>query len=596
MCARCPCTARLTGPTGQETTRTCTVLYPGIRVQGPRQLHVYDGCSADTLYRWYPTKGRYGGTKVQPTFDLGSRRCARFSVENHNSVSSPLFFREMHQFTAFSSPAPLSSVRHRNSLSSRPRAVTLWRPVRRRRVRACAGDVANPTAVSSQKLPTVAVVGRPNVGKSTLVNRLTHSFRGGAIVEDVVGITRDRMYRPTEWAGYNFRVVDTGGLVFDDQSTFLPEIRSQAMIAIEEAAAVILCVDGQAGVNPLDIDLAAFLRKSAPNVPVFVAVNKCESHQGYGMAIDFWELGLGEPIPVSAIHGSGTGDLLDSVVTAIPKVDVATEEDIVNVAIVGRPNVGKSSLLNLLAGAQRAIVSEVPGTTRDAVDEVITAHGKKYRLIDTAGIRRKTNVSFGTEFFMINRAFKAIRRADVVLLMLDVTESSEQDRKIADRIVDEGKACVVLANKWDLVPDKDNSTYKKSTQAVQERTVSISWAPIELISVLEKKRVSKVISLIDDALEQHRRRVSTAVLNDVLRDAVEWHKPPTTRAAKQGRIYYCTQVASRPPTIAMFVNDPQLFHDNYRRYMMGQFRKALGFFGTPVRLVWRGKARAPSLG
>ncbi|CAN8062019.1 unnamed protein product [Agarophyton chilense] len=404
------------------------------------------------------------------------------------------------------------------------------------------------------------------------------------------------MYRPTEWGGYHFRVVDTGGLVFDDQSTFLPEIRSQAMIAIEEAAAVVLCVDGQAGLNPLDIDLADFLRKSASNVPVFVAVNKCESHHGSVMAIDFWELGLGEPIPVSAIHGSGTGDLLDSVVAAIPKVDVVAEDEVINVAIVGRPNVGKSSLLNLLTGSERAIVSEVPGTTRDAVDEVITVHSKKYRLIDTAGIRRKTNVSFGTEFFMINRAFKAIRRADVVLLMLDVTESSEQDRKIADRIVDEGKACVVLANKWDLVPDKDNSIYKKATEAVQERTVSISWAPIELISVLEKKRVSKVISLVDEALEQHRRRVSTAVLNEVLRDAVEWHKPPSTRAAKQGRIYYCTQVASRPPTIAMFVNDPRLFHDNYRRYMMGQFRKALGFFGTPVRLVWRGKARAPTLG
>ncbi|PXF45841.1 GTPase Der [Gracilariopsis chorda] len=493
---------------------------------------------------------------------------------------------------AFTAPTPLSSPARPRALICAPRANPLCNTPRLRRVRASAAQ--STPAIPLQKLPTVAVVGRPNVGKSTLVNRLTHSFSAGAIVEDVVGITRDRTYRPTEWAGYHFRIVDTGGLVFDDQSTFLPEIRAQALLAIQEASAVILCVDGQAGLNPLDIELASFLRKSTAHVPVFIAVNKCESHHGTSMAFDFWQLGLGEPVPVSAIHGSGTGDLLDLVVEKLPKVEAIADDGIINVAIVGRPNVGKSSLLNLLAGSERAIVSEVPGTTRDAIDEIVTVHGNKYRLIDTAGIRRKTNVSFGTEFFMINRAFKAIRRADVVLLMLDVCEESEQDRKIADRIVDEGKACVVLANKWDLVPDKDNSTYMKAIEAVQERTVSISWAPVELISVLEKKRVTRIISLVDKALEQHQRRVSTSVLNDVLREAVEWHKPPSTKAAKQGRIYYCTQVASRPPTIAMFVNDPRLFHDNYRRYMLGQFRKALGFFGTPVRLVWRGKARAPS--
>eukprot|EP00177_Eucheuma_denticulatum_P007375 GFKZ01013420.1.p1 GENE.GFKZ01013420.1~~GFKZ01013420.1.p1 ORF type:complete len:568 (+),score=65.58 GFKZ01013420.1:127-1704(+) len=443
------------------------------------------------------------------------------------------------------------------------------------------------------KLPVVAVVGRPNVGKSTLVNRLVGAFRDGAIVENVIGITRDRTYRASTWNGYTFQIVDTGGLVFDDQSTFLPEIRAQALVAIQQASAVIFCVDGQAGVNPLDEDLATFLRREASQVPVLIAVNKCESEAGHIMTSDFWALGLGEPYPVSAIHGSGTGDLLDSLVQKIPLVHGEIEEDVVNVAIVGRPNVGKSSLLNLLAGQERAIVSEIPGTTRDAIDEMITVSGKKYRLIDTAGIRRKSSVKYGTEFFMVNRAFKAIRRADVVLLLMDVTEGSEQDRKIADRIADEGKGCVVLANKWDLVPSKDNRSYKNAMDNIRERAVSIPWAPVELISVTEKKRVARIIGMVDQALEQHRRRVSTATLNEVLREAVEWHKPPSTRAGKQGRIYYCTQVSTRPPTIAMFVNDPKLFRDNYRRYIVTQFRKSLGFVGTPLRVVWRGKARPP---
>lgn len=454
---------------------------------------------------------------------------------------------------------------------------------------------SEPKNLPTTKLPIVAVVGRPNVGKSTLVNRLAGAFRDGAIVENVVGITRDRTYRAATWNGYSFQVVDTGGLVFDDQSTFLPEIRAQAFIAIREAAAVVLCVDGKEGLNPLDKELASFLRREASKAPVLVAVNKCESDAGLSQAAEFWSLGLGEPFPVSAIHGSGTGDLLDRVVEGIPMVTGELEEDVVNVAIVGRPNVGKSSLLNVMTGEERAIVSEIPGTTRDAVDEIITVHGRRYRLIDTAGIRRKTNVGFGTEFFMINRAFKAIRRADVVLLMLDVSEASEQDRKIADRIADEGKGCIVLANKWDLVTEKNNRSYKNTIDEVRERTVCIPWAPVELVSVLEKKRIGKIISLVEEALEQHRRRASTAVLNDVLREAVEWHKPPATRAAKQGRIYYCTQVASRPPTIALFVNDPRLFHENYRRFMEGQFRKALGFKGTPIRLVWRGKSKPPAL-
>lgn len=492
---------------------------------------------------------------------------------------------------------------------------------------------------AGRKRPVVAIVGRPNVGKSTLVNRLAGTFRSGSIVADVVGVTRDRTYRRSDWNGASFSLVDTGGLVFDDQSTYLPEIRAQALIAIREASVVVLVVDGMAGVNALDLDLARFLRrevvagkkkikKGGFDTKVLVAVNKCESvDSGRLQAADFWALGLGEPYPVSAIHGSGTGDLLDDIVNAFPHQNVVDydyddDDGIINVAIVGRPNVGKSSLLNMLAGEQRAIVSSEPGTTRDAVDEEIVRtvpftdddetlnidkdgneehvelddkgrRIRRYRLIDTAGIRRKGSVEFGTEFFMINRSFRAIRRADVVLLLLDVTESSEQDRKIADRVRDEGKACIVVANKWDLIPSKTNRSYNTTLDDVRARAVAVSFAPVELVSVLTGQRVSRLLDMADSAVKEHRRRVSTATLNDVLRDAVEWHRPPASRQGKQGKLYYCTQVGVKPPTIAVFVNDPRLFSDNYRRYMEGQFRKALGFVGTPLRLVWRGKARAP---
>ncbi|GAB0494267.1 hypothetical protein MMPV_005559 [Pyropia vietnamensis] len=448
-------------------------------------------------------------------------------------------------------------------------------------------------------LPVVAVIGRPNVGKSTLVNRLAGSFRAGAIVDDVVGITRDRTYRAAEWAGVHYQLVDTGGLVFDDAEglVFLPEIRAQARVALGEAAAVLVVVDGQAGWNPLDADIVRFLRTEFPQLPVTLAVNKCESDKAaVTQAAEFWSLGIGEPWPVSGIHGSGTGDMLDALIEELPRVplDDVGNDGTINVAIVGRPNVGKSTLLNVLTNSDRAIVSDVPGTTRDAIDETITIAGQKYKLIDTAGIRRKTAVSFGTEFFMINRAFRAIRRADCVLLVVDVAEgATDQDRKIAERIIDEGKACVILANKWDMVGEKNNRSYKEAVLLTREKLAVIPWAQVELVSALERQRTQRVISMVDAAVEQHRRRVSTATLNEVLRDAIEWHRPPSTKQARQGRVYYCTQVSVQPPTVAMFVNDPRLFSDNYRRYMESTFRKALGFEGSPLRLLWRGKARAP---
>jgi GTP-binding protein len=350
----------------------------------------------------------------------------------------------------------------------------------------------------------------------------------------------------------------------------------------------IFVVDGQSGPTASDREIADWLRQQS--VPVLLAVNKCESvEQGTIQAAQFWELGLGEPYPISGIHGSGTGELLDQLITYLPPVNSLPEIEETKVAIIGRPNVGKSSLLNALTGEQRAIVSPVSGTTRDAIDTVVERNGKTYRLIDTAGIRRKKNVSYGAEFFSINRAFKAISRADVVLFVIDVLDGiTDQDLKLAGRIIDEGRAAIIVVNKWDVV-EKDSHTIYQHQKIIQDRLYFMDWADTIFISALTGKRVDKILDLVDTAVEGHRRRVSTAVINEVLQEAITWHSPPTNRQGKQGKIYYGTQVSSQPPTIALFVNDPQRFNDNYRRYIERQFREQLGFKGTPIRIVWRGK-------
>ncbi|BAZ46630.1 small GTP-binding protein [Chondrocystis sp. NIES-4102] len=436
------------------------------------------------------------------------------------------------------------------------------------------------------KLPIVAVIGRPNVGKSTFVNRLAGDQQ--AIVFDQPGITRDRTYRPAFWQDRDFQVVDTGGLVFDDDTEFLPLIRQQVMAALVEAAVAIFVVDGQMGLTDGDREIAEWLRRQS--VPVFLAVNKCESvEQGLTQAAEFWQLGLGNPYPISAIHGSGTGELLDELITHLPPVDQLVEDDEIKVAIIGRPNVGKSSLLNALTGEERSIVSPVSGTTRDAIDMTVQRGDKTYRLIDTAGIRRKKNVNYGAEFFSINRAFKAIRRCDVVLFVIDVLDGvTEQDLKLAGRIIEEGRATILVINKWDAV-EKDSDTIYQYKKEIMARLYFMDWAEIIFVSAMSGQRVDKILNLVDTAAESHRRRVTTSVINEVIEEAVRWHTPPTTRQGKQGRIYYGTQVSSQPPTIALFVNDPNRFNENYRRYIDRQFREQLGFTGTPVRLVWRGK-------
>ncbi len=436
------------------------------------------------------------------------------------------------------------------------------------------------------KLPIVAVIGRPNVGKSTFVNRLAGDQQ--AIVHDEPGITRDRTYRPAFWQDRDFQIVDTGGLVFDDDTEFLPMIRQQAMAALVEASVAIFVVDGQLGLTDGDREIAEWLRRQS--VPVLLAVNKCESiEQGLAQAAEFWELGLGEPYAISAIHGSGTGELLDDLITHLPPADQLVEDDEIKVAIIGRPNVGKSSLLNALTGEQRSIVSPISGTTRDAIDMIVQRGEQTYRLIDTAGIRRKKNVDYGAEFFSINRAFKAIRRSDVVLFVIDVLDGvTEQDLKLAGRIIDEGRAVILIINKWDAV-EKDTGTINEYKKEIMSRLYFMEWAQIIFVSAMTGQRVNKILDLVDIAAEAHRRRVTTSIINEVLEEAVSWHSPPTTRQGKQGRIYYGTQVSSQPPTIALFVNDPKRFNDNYRRYIDRQFRDQLGFTGTPVRLVWRGK-------
>ena len=436
-------------------------------------------------------------------------------------------------------------------------------------------------------LPVVAIIGRPNVGKSTLVNRLCRSR--DAIVHDQPGVTRDRTYQEGFWGDRTFKVVDTGGLVFNDDSEFLPEIREQAKLAMAEAAVAVVIVDGQYGITAADETIAEWLRHQ--NCPVLLAVNKCESpDQGLAMASEFWTLGLGEPYPVSAIHGAGTGELLDKVITFLPSTpEQEGLEEPIQMAIIGRPNVGKSSILNSICGENRAIVSPIRGTTRDTIDTTIEREGKTWKLLDTAGIRRRRSVTYGPEFFGINRSFKAIDRSDVCVLVIDAEEGvTEQDQRLAGRIEEDGRACVVAVNKWDLI-SKDSHTLPAMEKELRSKLYFLEWSPMLFISALTGQRVERIFPLAALAVEQHRRRVSTSVVNEVLQEALSWRTPPTTRGGRQGKVYYGTQVAVRPPSFTLFVNDPKLFGDTYRRYVERQIREGLGFEGSPLRLFWRGK-------
>ncbi len=436
-------------------------------------------------------------------------------------------------------------------------------------------------------LPSIAIIGRPNVGKSTLVNRLCQS--NDAIVFDKPGVTRDRTYQKASWAGKEFQIVDTGGLVFDDDSEFLPEIRAQVSLALEEASIALFVVDGNQGITDGDLSIAKWLRNST--CKTIVAVNKCESITlGISLASEFWKLGLGEPYPVSAIHGSGTGDFLDFVMNSLPEnYKIEDEEDKIMMSIIGRPNVGKSSLLNSICGEKRAIVSDISGTTTDSIDTLIEKNSQQWKIVDTAGIRRKKNVKYGTEFFGINRAFKSIDRSDVCLLVIDAIDGvTDQDQKLAGRIEEQGRACVIVVNKWDLV-EKNSSTIYQVEKELRSKLYFLNWSKMIFISALTGQRVENIFEHALNAVNQHRRRVTTSVVNEVLKESLSWKSPPTKRSGKQGRLYYGTQVKNQPPTFTLFVNDPKLFGITYRRYIEKQIRSNLGFDGTPIILLWRGK-------
>ncbi|KGG16572.1 MULTISPECIES: ribosome biogenesis GTPase Der [unclassified Prochlorococcus] len=435
--------------------------------------------------------------------------------------------------------------------------------------------------------PIVAIIGRPNVGKSTLANRLCRSR--DAIVHDQPGVTRDRSYQDGFWADREFKVVDTGGLVFDDETEFLPEIREQVNLALSEAAIALVIVDGQEGLTASDEAIAAWLRSY--KCKTLLAVNKCESPDlGLAMAGEFWRLGLGQPYPVSAIHGAGTGELLDSLISLLPLHDLTQAEDEpIELAIIGRPNVGKSSLLNAICGENRAIVSSVRGTTRDTIDTSLYKEGRNWKLLDTAGIRRRKSVNYGPEYFGINRSFKAIGRSDICLLVIDALDGvTEQDQRLAGRIEEEGRACLIVVNKWDAV-EKDTYTLPLMEKELRSKLYFLDWAQMLFTSALTGQRVTSIFHLASLAVEQHRRRVSTSVVNEVVSEALSWRSPPTSRGGRQGRLYYATQVASSPPTFTLFVNQPKLFGDSYRRYLERQLREGLGFEGTPLKLFWRGK-------
>jgi GTP-binding protein len=451
--------------------------------------------------------------------------------------------------------------------------------------------------------PIVALVGRPNVGKSTLFNRLVGERL--AIVDDIPGTTRDRLFGEVEWNGRAFHVVDTGGIdpthggkapLSVGSADFINEIRQQAKVAIDEADAILFVNDGDTGVTAPDLEVADILRRSQKKLddgtfwpPIFVVVNKTESKERRDEAPQFYELGLGEPYPVSAVHGTGTGDLLDALVAAFPEQVGEEEDDSIKIAIVGKPNAGKSSLLNKLVGEERAIVSPIPGTTRDATDTIIDFNGLPITLIDTAGIRKRGKIEHGgVEQFSVLRSFKAIERADVALLMIDAaTGITAQDAHIAGFILDEWKSCVVIVNKWDAV-EKDAFTMEEYTRKIRADLNFVDYVPLLFISAKTGQRVDQVLPMALRVQEERLARLTTSKINEVIHKAQDAHPHPS-HAGRQLKMYYGTQVRSDPPTFMIYVNDPKLMHFSYLRYLENQIRAEYGFLGTPIRIVTKGR-------
>ncbi len=456
--------------------------------------------------------------------------------------------------------------------------------------------------------PIVAIVGRPNVGKSTLFNRLIGERK--SVTSDIPGTTRDRILGDADWRGVTFTVVDTGGIeVYEPRGArdiaplsegsveFIPQIRAQALTAVQEADLVLLMVDAEQGITAADEEIAEILRKTEK--PILIAANKADNEKRRVDAVEFYALGVGKEVyPISAIHGTGTGDLLDGIVEALgnaPKEDLEEEDESLKIAIVGRPNVGKSSLLNRLLGEERAIVSPIAGTTRDSIDTKLTWEGMPVTLIDTAGIRRRGSIEPGIEQFSVIRAYKALERADVALLIIDAVEGvTAQDTHIAGMIKDASRSVVIVVNKWDAV-EKDEETMKQFTALIQHRFDFIAYAPILFISAKTGQRIHTVLPTAARVQEERLTRIPTSELNNLIREAMLKHAPPS-RTGRRLKIYYGTQVRVDPPTFLFHVNDTELVHFSYERYLENQIREHYGFLGTPIRLSFRPRSRGDKEG
>lgn len=430
--------------------------------------------------------------------------------------------------------------------------------------------------------PVVAIVGRPNVGKSTLFNRIAGERI--SIVEDTPGVTRDRIYTHAEWLGKNFNMIDTGGIDMGDQPLKV-QIREQAEVAIDEADVIVLVVDVENGITDADEKVAQILYRSKK--PVVLAVNKVDNPERRADVYDFYSLGLGEPYPVSSVHGVGLGDMLDAVIKNFPDGAGKEEDDSIRFSLIGRPNVGKSSLVNAILGQHRVIVSDIAGTTRDAINTQFKADGQKYTMVDTAGIKKKGKLYENTERYALMRSMKAIDDSDIVLVVLNAEEGiRDLDKHIAGYAHEAGRSVIIVVNKWDTIKDRDHRTMTDFTNLIRNEFQYLSYAPIIFVSAITKQRLIKIPQLIKEVYDHATRRIQSSTLNDVIMDAVAANPTPSTNG-KRLRIYYGTQVAVQPPTFVIFVNDPDLMHFSYSRYLENRIRESFDFTGTPIHLIKR---------
>ena len=441
--------------------------------------------------------------------------------------------------------------------------------------------------MNSDNRPIVAVVGRPNVGKSTIFNKLTGTKI--SIVEDTPGVTRDRIFGEVEWLNKYFTIIDTGGIEPESDDIILSQMRNQAMLAVDMAHVILFVVDGKSGLTAADKEVADILRRTKK--PVLLVVNKIDSKSQFDNIYDFYELGLGNPIAISGANSMGLGDLLDEVVENFPEgMNMEYDEDVIRVAITGKPNAGKSSILNNILGEERVIVSPIAGTTRDAIDTYFVKDENKFLLIDTAGIRRRSKVYENVERFSVIRSMSAVDRADVVLIVIDATEGvTEQDTKIAGIAHDEGKACIFVVNKWDLI-EKDNKTMGNFRMSVREKFPFMTYAPILFVSAVSNQRIGKILETVVEVSAEQNKRVTTSVLNQVIGEAIMLNQPPSDKGRRL-KIYYGTQTGVKPPTFNLFINDKELTHFSYTRYLENRLRENFGFEGTSIKIEYSQKKK-----